>query len=360
MRRVALLVVLLGLLLVPAAGGAQTQSAPASPDTQILVTIQDDGDARWTVTVQIPFETESDARAFESLRQEFTDGDARRLSVDPFREAAQRVSERTGKQMAITNVERDTGVETVNGTRTGQLILSFTWTNFAEIGEETVEVSTAFEGGWFGDLGPSQTLRIEPPEGYTVHTVEPPTEILDGELRWDGPQEFEAGQPVVTFAPSATGPLPVALSAAGWVGLLIVVVAALLMAWRRGWLPTGATESLPSGSEEETVEGEPASVEPETEESSAPEEVEPGPEQPESSDEDPDSATDPELLSDEERVERLLHENDGRMKQAHIVEETRWSNAKVSQLLSSMAEEGRVEKLRLGRENIISLPDEDS
>jgi uncharacterized membrane protein len=46
------------------------------------------------------------------------------------------------------------------------------------------------------------------------------------------------------------------------------------------------------------------------------------------------------------------------MKQANIVKETGWSDAKVSQLLSSMADEGRVEKLRLGRENLISLPDE--
>ncbi|MFC6729491.1 helix-turn-helix transcriptional regulator, partial [Natronoarchaeum mannanilyticum] len=68
---------------------------------------------------------------------------------------------------------------------------------------------------------------------------------------------------------------------------------------------------------------------------------------------------DPELLSDEERVERLLRENGGRMKQASIVTETGWSNAKVSQLLSSMDEEGRVDKLRIGRENLISLPDED-
>jgi hypothetical protein len=63
------------------------------------------------------------------------------------------------------------------------------------------------------------------------------------------------------------------------------------------------------------------------------------------------------LLSDEERVERLLAENGGRMRQADIVDETDWSDAKVSQLLSAMADEGRVDKLRLGRENLISLPD---
>jgi hypothetical protein len=72
-----------------------------------------------------------------------------------------------------------------------------------------------------------------------------------------------------------------------------------------------------------------------------------------------DDEPDPELLSDEERVERLLERNGGRMKQANIVSETGWSNAKVSQLLSAMDEAGRVNKLRIGRENLISLPDED-
>jgi uncharacterized membrane protein len=47
------------------------------------------------------------------------------------------------------------------------------------------------------------------------------------------------------------------------------------------------------------------------------------------------------------------------MKQANIVSETGWSNAKVSQLLSSMDEADRIDKLRIGRENLITLPDED-
>jgi uncharacterized membrane protein len=47
------------------------------------------------------------------------------------------------------------------------------------------------------------------------------------------------------------------------------------------------------------------------------------------------------------------------MKQANIVDETGWSNAKVSQLLSAMDDDERINKLRIGRENLISLPDED-
>jgi hypothetical protein len=72
-----------------------------------------------------------------------------------------------------------------------------------------------------------------------------------------------------------------------------------------------------------------------------------------------DGPIDEELLSDEERVERLIERNGGRMKQAAIVRETGWSNAKVSQLLSAMDEDDRIDKLRIGRENLISFPDED-
>jgi len=57
-------------------------------------------------------------------------------------------------------------------------------------------------------------------------------------------------------------------------------------------------------------------------------------------------------------VLRLLDDNGGRMKQANIVKDTGWSNAKVSQLLSGMDEDDEIQKLRIGRENLITLPDE--
>ncbi|MFC6725189.1 helix-turn-helix transcriptional regulator, partial [Halobium palmae] len=65
--------------------------------------------------------------------------------------------------------------------------------------------------------------------------------------------------------------------------------------------------------------------------------------------------TDDELLSDEDRVVSLLRDRGGRMKQVNIVDETGWSKSKVSMLLSEMEEDGRISKLRVGRENVISL-----
>ena len=70
---------------------------------------------------------------------------------------------------------------------------------------------------------------------------------------------------------------------------------------------------------------------------------------------EPAQAEDEPLITDEQRVLQLLRENDGRMKQATIVEETDWSKAKVSRLLSDMSENGEIRKLSIGRENIIHL-----
>jgi hypothetical protein len=63
--------------------------------------------------------------------------------------------------------------------------------------------------------------------------------------------------------------------------------------------------------------------------------------------------SDSKLVADEELVDYFLTVEGGRMKQRRIVEITDWSKAKVSRLLSRMADEGAIVKVRLGRENLI-------
>ena len=70
-------------------------------------------------------------------------------------------------------------------------------------------------------------------------------------------------------------------------------------------------------------------------------------------------AADSELLTDEDRVRRVFRERGGRMKQSDVVEAFGWSKSKTSRVLSRMADDGEVEKLRLGRENVIDLVDAD-
>jgi|GEM_PF-4697121 len=65
-----------------------------------------------------------------------------------------------------------------------------------------------------------------------------------------------------------------------------------------------------------------------------------------------------EEMSDDKRVLSMIESEGGRMKQKHVVEETGWSEAKVSKLTSRMEDDGRITKIRLGRENILETTDE--
>lgn len=64
-------------------------------------------------------------------------------------------------------------------------------------------------------------------------------------------------------------------------------------------------------------------------------------------------------LSDEVIVKRLLEQKSGRMKQSMIVARTDWSASKVSRLLSSMEDEDRIERVRIGREKVVVDADRD-
>lgn len=357
MRRSALVVALVVLLGVPATAVGPASAAPTHAGTTIAIQVQPNGDAIWTVSAQYNLSDQNDTAAFERLRSEYEAGGADvGPSADLFRQAASQVAEQTDREMAVTEVSRSSSIEVQNETSVGVLRLSFRWTNFATVSGDAISVGSAFSGGWFGDLAEGQTLRIEPPSGYTVQTARPSTDIVGGALQWEGPQAFDPGEPSIAFTPPVTPTPPTTTPppqgiqwtypAAAFGGL--IVLALVLLAWRGGYLGGGTTtteadEPPPGGgveSESQAETGEPPAdgeTADETEAGTA-------------------AGDDAELLSDEERVEHLLREHGGRMKQARIVEETRWSNAKVSQLLSSMAEEGRVEKLRIGRENLISLP----
>jgi hypothetical protein len=60
-------------------------------------------------------------------------------------------------------------------------------------------------------------------------------------------------------------------------------------------------------------------------------------------------------LTDRDRILQLLKGAGGQLKQTRIVEETEWSKAKVSRVLSQMEADGEISKIRIGRENLICI-----
>lgn len=367
MRRAALLVTLVCLVALTAggAGGAtqtqaqQSSAAQAQDGVDITIQLQPNGDARWNVSTSYRLQDDNDTEAFQQLAERFkaqeTDDD---FSVDVFRAAVPAVSESVNRSMEIRDVQRRaTTIESENNT-TGVLSLQFTWTSFSAVDNETLVVDS-FTGRWFGNLKAGQTLTIRPPEGYDTEDVNPgPDSITGGGYEWEGAQAFATGEPRAVFtetseSDSSAGFSPVMLLGVGAGALLFGAIAVWL--YSRAGLGDGSwfgDEIGESGGDEGDTD---VSAETAADESEAVAATASGTATDPAASEE---ATSPELLSDEERVEQLLREHDGRMKQSKIVEETRWSNAKVSQLLSSMADEGRIEKLRIGRENLISLPGE--
>jgi len=65
------------------------------------------------------------------------------------------------------------------------------------------------------------------------------------------------------------------------------------------------------------------------------------------------------LLSSEEHVLRELERNNGRMKQQTLVESLDWTEAKTSRTVNKMHDEESIDKYRLGRENVIALPEDE-
>ena len=356
--RVPILLCALLLVCAPAFGAAPAAGQPQPGGTHLEVQLQADGDAAWNVTVTVPIEDGDDRESFEAFADRFESGEGGlELGTDAFERAASEASAASGREMSITSVSRHSELRTDpdSGSTYGVLRVSFTWESFARIDDEdALYVDDAFnttDGTWLPGLGADQSLTILAPPGYGGPTTSP-IGADGGDLRWEGPTTFEPGYFDIVYHPSGTGPTADGVSSPLVVGALLLSGAALLVGLyllfaRRGDGDDSIDRSKPSdfdGGDEPAVEPAADSGSRDGDKGSDPD---PEPDEP-----------DPELLSDEERVEYLLERNGGRMKQATIVKETGWSNAKVSQLLSSMDDDERVDKLRIGRENLISLPGE--
>jgi len=335
--------------------------------TRIRIEPASDRDARWEVSVRYALADETEVGAFETVGERFLDGE---VGPDPalFEGLAREASRNVDRRMRITSVDREVNVHeepsqfdvaAADTVAVGELRLTFVWTDFLDTDGENLVLGDALttpEGTWLRSLGEGQTLEVATPEGYAVTGTPGSTvQIRDNAVTIEGPRTFaEDERVVVVYAPAgAVGPPWPLLAAAIVIGALLIA-GSVVGYRRRGRGGTGATTANGSDEGERREReadvdagasaGETPDADPEAAGGAAPAA-------------DAESEEDRSLLSDEERVERLLADNGGRMRQADIVTETGWSDAKVSQLLSAMADEGRVEKLRLGRENLISLPD---
>lgn len=338
-----LLVVLLAWLLLASAGGAAAASSGGAfaqegiePDDVLLsISVEDDGDARWTIEYRTRLETDEDEQAFEELQSDIEadpDPYAQRFR-DRMNGTARTAENATGREMAITGMNvsaerRDLPREY------GILRYEFRWSNFAAVEGDRLLVGDAIEGLF---LDGETSLLLSWTESNELVSASPePTETRNGTVVYEGPMEFADGEPRIELGPPGAGAGPPTdggptesispLVAAALVVVLLAVAGGVIAYRRRDGATTGE-----SGETDATAS--------------------------ETADEE---ALDTDLLSNEEQVLQLLEREGGRMKQQAVADELGWTDAKTSQVTKKLREEGDLEGFRLGRENVLSLPDEES
>lgn len=372
------------------AGGADTASAPSQqralqdrPEADRVVTqiqLDSNGSAVWEVRFVTRLDSQSEVDSYESFQATFRNETDRFLSSyrDRIVPVVDRAENETDREMAATGFTARTTVEdSVVDARFGVVAYEFRWGNFARVEGDRLIVGDVFAGGFF--LGSNQTLRIEAPATYRIASTDPAPDVTTDRLvRYGGTREFDDGRPRVVAEPVETAATTTATETArettrtaqtttpaqsdggGFPFLLVAGVLALgavavAAAYRAGWFGGAAppSDDGPDGPDTPSDDS-PARTDESPAQASAPDA---GTDEPAES-ADPYEAVLAEIrppLTDEDRVRKALAENGGRMRQSDVADDLDWSASKTSRVLSDMADEGSVEKLRVGRQNVIDL-----
>lgn len=313
----------------------------------VEIDLHGNGSATWTVEYRYRLDDGNDTVDWESLRADVENRpDAYLESFEADREQTLAVAENeTDRNMTMENFAVETD-ESSDPQDYGYVRFTFDWGSFSHVEVNRIEAGDALEGFVMDER---TQLVVTWPDEYNNVSVEPePDDTGETAVFWFGDEtrEFVDGEPRIELIQTGGEPIEspadtredVSLSWLAGLGVALLVVVALALGW---WW---ATHRNGGGMPSEHPAGPAANAEPQVDV------------------DEPNEPTEPplELLSNEERVMRLLEERGGRIKQQQVVTELDWTEAKTSQVVSGLREEDQIEVFRIGRENVLSLPDDDA
>lgn len=278
------------------------------------VDIDANGDARWQIEYRTRLDDPNTTQAFQGLRRDVeSDPDSySRAFFDGIRSTIANAENTTDREMSGTNFSVDAEIRHLPQ-RYGVVVYTFTWDGFAVVDGTELRIGDALAGFF---LGEDERLLLSWPSGYDPTDVHPlADEQRDRAVVWTGPLEFGPDEPQIVLSRPSRFAWPSTWFVAA---LLVGVVLAVGIV---SWLGRRDGTDLPSTRSND--------------------EKQPG------------------LLSNEEQVLQVLETNGGRIRQQEVVDELGWTEAKTSRVISELREQGRLESFRLGRENVLALPDID-
>ncbi|WP_253738986.1 helix-turn-helix transcriptional regulator [Halohasta salina] len=320
---------------------------PEPDNTVTRIDLRPNGDAVWTIQFRTRLSTSAATEKYEAFQAAFSNDTSQYLG--PFEERMTAVvagaNQQYDREMRAVEFQAKTSVQEVPN-RWGIVSFQFRWEGFAAQNDEQWVVGDVFAGGLF--ISEGDVLEIAAPEGYTVSSSAPaPDETTDGVVQWSGREDFADGRPRVVAAPVSALPVDSTLIPA-IVGLVVVVAVGVLAVRRHRSTSEQSTGSDQLPTDEAAVDDDHTG--PATASDASPSDV--------TTDAEAPTGREYDLVTNESQVVDVLEQHDGQMKQADIVDALDWSKSKTSRVLSEMADDGAIEKIRIGRENVIRLPKE--
>ena len=336
------------------------QDAVAADEVRITVALHEDGSATWQLGFWRVLDDADSRAAFDSLQSDVRSDPANYTTefADRIARTVDAASNATGREMAVDNVTVATDQQSL-AREYGVVRYTFEWDGFAGVNGDELSAGDAIDRLYLDD---GTRLLIRWPEGYDLQSVAPePDDRRETAVLWQGSNtEFISGEPRITLAPAGLG----AGTLAGILGLIAILTGA------GGWLlrrrsaaeaaePTAATADTAGEAVSEPDRSADDELTDEETETAASEAAESTADQSTERAAETEPEPDPSLLSNEEQVMQLLEANGGRMKQQTVVEELGWTDAKTSKVVSGMREAGTIESFRIGRENVLTTPEDD-
>lgn len=340
--------------------GAAPEVEIDADDITMSAQIYENGTATLEIDYQIRLDSDADRQAFEEIQSEIASNESAYLG--PFRERMNRTvaaaESATDREMTASRFAVSTDRNSQLQAEFGHVRYRFEWGGFAVVDDGTIRTGDAVDSLFLDD---SESLVFQWPDGYGVASSEPdPERVENNSIVWQGQIDFEAGQPRVVLSTDADdgagdgGSDPGDPSGDGDGGTddggsddggtddggaddggsssmsvmpMLGIVGLVLVAG------AGVAVLVTNRGEDDSSEGRAATG---------------------TGDTPPED-----LLSNEERVLQLLQKNGGRMKQKQVAEQLDWTAAKTSQVVGGLRDDDEVDSFRLGRENVLTLPDVD-